>query len=287
MFTPLLLSSRRAAAAASVFARCLLVGGGALLSVACSDAKSGDVTAACHALKPEVSALETRFSSDPVSNGKTAAFVQASKDVLWASNTLEHDVAAACQRIGTDLGLAEHEMKADKGTGGFASGICNAVSKRLDLMQRAQGLRTWVTIAAPECQYSQNAWARCGTICNIQDPQCNLLCRIHANVHAACDQTQVRVRPARDQAVPPELMSTLAANLTSLVHAQIAIGKRIAPYALALNQQATVLTGMLGDAGSDAADCVRASTDAAKEAARRFRTSERAASDLLARVQGH
>lgn len=253
----------------------------------CSSPKTGSVTDACKQLQPEVSALEASFSSNPVTNGKTAAFVQASKDILWASNTLEHDVAAACQRIGTDLGLTEQDMQADKGPGGFASGICNAVNKRLDLIQRTEGMRTWVTIAEAECVPNQNAWARCGTVCNPQDPHCNLMCRAHANVHATCDQTQVRVRAARDLPVPPQIMNTLTANLTSLVHAQVTIGKRLAADALALNQVAAVLPGTLGDAGGDVKDCVGAGGDASKEAARRMRTSERAASDVLARIQGN
>lgn len=245
-------------------------------------AKNGSAELACRELKPEVSALEASYG------GKAAAFVQASKDMVWASTTLEQEVASACHRIGADIGLAEQEMPPEKGPGGAAAGICNAVNKRLDLIQRSQGLRTWITIAAPECQANQKAWTRCATVCDVaRDPQCNLLCRVHANVHALCDQAQVRVRPARDEAVPPQIMNTLQANLGTLVHAQVSIGQRLAPDAMALNQIGAALPQMVSGQSSDVVDCVGAGNDVGKDATRRIRVSERAASDLIARVQGY
>lgn len=245
-------------------------------------AKNGSAELACPELKPEVSALEASLG------GKTAAFVQASKDMVWASTTLEQEVASACRRIGADIGLGAHEMPPEKGPGGAAAGICNAVNKRLDLIQRSQGLRTWITIAAPECQANQNAWTRCASVCDVsRDPQCNLLCRVHANVHADCDQAQVRVRPARDEAVPPQIMNTLQANLGALVHAQVSIGQRLAPDMAALNQIGAALPQMMAGQSSDVLDCVGAGNDVGRDAARRIRVSERAASDLIARVQGY
>jgi hypothetical protein len=237
-------------------------------------------------MKPERSALDASYTSNPVANGKTAAFVQATKDLVWASNTLEHDVAAACQRIGTDLGLAPNEMPPDKGPGGYASGICNAVNKRLDLIQRTQGLNTWVTIAAPKCRPNRNTWSRCGAVCNVQDPQCNLLCRVHANVHADCDRAQVRIRAGRTGALPPRVQTTLSANLPSLVHARIAIAERLAPDMTAVSQVAAMMPQAMANAGGDVKACIGAGSEATKDAARRFRISERAASDVLARVQG-
>lgn len=249
-------------------------------------AKSAKGADACEELKPELSALQASYTGNAVLNGKTAAFVQAAKDIVWASNLLEHDVAAACQRMGADLGLGEDEMQADKGPGGFASGYCNAVSKRLDLIQRNEGLSTWVTIAAPECVANQNAWSRCGTVCNVQDPQCNLLCRIHANVHARCDEAQVRVRPGRTGQIPPQVMATLSANLASLVNAKIAVGERLSPDTTAITQMAAMMPQTVESASGDARACVGAGSDVSKDAARRMRISLRAADDLLARVEG-
>ncbi len=250
------------------------------------EAESADPTLACRELKAEVSVFDARFVGE-AQGGKAVAFVQAAKDLVWASNTLEQEVASACRRIGLDIGLGAHEMPPEPGPGGGAAGICNAVNRRFELIQRSQGLRSWVTVAAPQCQPNASAWSRCASACDpSRDPQCHLLCRLHANVHAECDTTHVRVRPARDDTLPPQIMNTLQANLGALIHAQLAYGQRLAPDALALNELAALLPPTVQSSSADLRDCVAAGRDVANDATRRIRVSERAATDLLARVQG-
>ena len=242
-------------------------------------------TPSCRELDPEVSALEAKFGGGAF-GPKTAAYVQSAKDLAWASNRLEQDVAAACRRIGNDIGLGAQEMPNDKGPGGEASGICNAVNARFAMIQRQEGLRVWVTITAPTCVSNQNAWNRCSTVCNPADPQCNALCKIHANVHAKCQQAQVRVRPARGSTVPPYIMSTLQANLASIVHGQAAIAERLRPDVVLHAQAGAGLPGLMAGASSDTLDCVGAGSEVSNQAARRLRISNRAATDLLVTLQG-
>jgi hypothetical protein len=263
----------------------MLVGVGSLAVPWGCSAKSGGSDFSCDELKPEVSALESTYGG-AAQRSKTAAYVQASKDIVWASSTLENEVASACRRIGADLGLQDHEMPVEKGPGGAAAGICNAVNRRIDLIQRSQALRTWVTIAAPSCRANQNAWTRCASVCDTnRDPQCGLMCRVHADVHAECDEAQVRVRPARDGNVPPQILNTFQANLGTLVHAQMAIGERLSPDVAALNQVAALLTQQTSS--GTAKECVGAAQEVSKDATRRIRTSTRAAADLVARIQGY
>ena len=101
--------------------------------------------AACPALRLESSALDTNFSANAQLNGKVATFVQAAKDMAWASGQLEAEVSSACRRIGTDLGVPPHEMRPRKGPGGASAGACTAVSARIDAIMR-QGIRLWVTV---------------------------------------------------------------------------------------------------------------------------------------------
>ncbi len=254
-------------------------------SVSCG--VSGKIgAAACPALGPDAATLDTNFTSDPRANGKIRAFVQAAKDITWASGLLEAEVGSACRRIGVDLGISPHEMQPRKGPGGAAAGPCDVVAARIDAILR-QGIRPWVTVVPPTCQANASAYGRCSGVCDVNsDAECNASCRAHANVHAACEPAQVSVRASDNAAEAAALISTLQANLPALVHAQMALGHRLLGDAKVLAQVGASLPKLVGNAGGQALACVGAAADAAASATVRINVSVRASTNITARVGG-
>jgi hypothetical protein len=242
--------------------------------------------AACPALSPEMSALDGNFSSNPQLNGKVRTFVQAGKDLQWASSQLEAEVASACQRIGTDIGIPIHQMQANRGPGGAASGACEAVQLRIDAILR-QGIRLWITVTPPRCQANANAHGRCAGACDVNaDAECRASCQAHANVHATCEPAQVSVRAMQGGEQAGPLIATLQANMPSLVNAQLALGQRIMEDAKVITQVGKHLPQVIANAGAAALACVGAGADAAANASVRINVSVRASANLSSRIGG-
>jgi hypothetical protein len=240
---------------------------------------------ACPALRGEVSALDEGFGGGAL-EGKVRAFVQASKDMDWASTQVEHLAADACRRIGEDLGMPDSQMQPQKGPGGIAAGACGPVALQLDAVLR-QGVRLWVTVVPAQCQPNAGAWQRCGGVCDVNaDAECRASCQAHANVHASCRQGQVSVRASSDPAQAASLISTLNANVPSLIEAEQTLGQRLLNDATAVAQVGTNLGRTAKDADSKARSCIGASKDVAGEAALRMRVSVRSAALITSRVRG-
>jgi len=215
-----------------------------------------------------------------------SVFVQAAKDVAWSSTTLEQEVASACRRIGADIGVPWSEMASLKGPGGGAIGACDPVIIRLHRIL-AEGMRLWVTVGAPVCRANDNAWRRCAARCDARcDPTCSVACRVHAQVHADCTSAHVRVRAMQGADLPyaDRLIATLQANLPTMVHAQLAMGERLAPEIAALQQAGRAAGVNLRE--SKAADCLAASRSEIANATKRTRLSIRASDDFANRSQG-
>jgi hypothetical protein len=243
-------------------------------------------TAACPALRPEVSALDTKMSANAQVDGKVRAFVQASKDMAWVSGQLEAEVASACRRIGADLGIPPHQMQPSKGLGGAAAGACEPVAATIDAILR-QGIRLWITVVPPQCQANASAMSRCGGACNVSaDAECAASCQAHANVHASCKPAHVGVRVMQGADQAGALVATLQANLPSLIHAQMALGQRLANDAKVVAQVGANLPKVVGNAGAQALACIGAGADVAAKASVRLNVSLRASTTVTARVQG-
>jgi hypothetical protein len=240
---------------------------------------------ACDGLKGEVSALDETYGGGVV-EGKVRAFVQATKDMDWASTQVEHLAADACRRIGQDLGMADNQMQPQKGPGGIAAGSCGPVALQLDAVLR-QGVRLWVTVVPAQCQPNMGAWQRCGGVCDVNaDPECRASCQAHANVHASCRQGQVSVRASTGGEQAAALIATLNANMAALIEAEQTTGQRLLNDAGAIAQVGGSLGRSSKDADSKARACIGASKDVAGEAALRMRVSVRSAALITSRVRG-
>jgi hypothetical protein len=242
--------------------------------------------AACPALRPEASALDMSFSSNAAVNGKVRTFVQAAKDMAWISGQMEAEVASACRRMGSDLGVPPHQMQSSKGPGGAAAGACEPVAATIDAILQ-QGIRLWVTVGPPQCQANASAMSRCSGACDVNtDAECRASCQAHANVHASCKPAVVNVRVMQGAERAGALVATLQANMPALIHAQLALGKRLANDAQVVAKVGANLPRVVGDAGAQALACIGAGADIAAKASVRLNVSVRASATLSARVGG-
>ncbi len=122
--------------------------------------------AACPQLRPNVDALNARYSANAQVNAKVSAFVQASKDIVRVSAEAERVATEACLRMGRDLQIPPQQMAPDKTArgGARAKGACDAVARRIAQIQ-AQGFRVTARITPPRCQANVQAEARCKGSC--------------------------------------------------------------------------------------------------------------------------
>jgi hypothetical protein len=325
--------------------------------------------AACPELSPNVDAFSASLSADARANGKVRAFVQASKDLASASVTLEAETAAACRRMGADLGLPPGTLAPRDEPGGQASGACLPVVARIDaILQGGAGVR--VAVTPPSCQANAQADARCRASCQGEidpgeivarcepgrlvgycqgtcqgrcegrctgecrgqcsardaqgrcvgscagdcngacdaachascagrwqaprcegsvrgpsaDAECDASCRAHADVHASCSPALVSVQATQNTAEIARLAATLQANLPALLHAQIALARRLSADLRVVGQVGAQLPQIVGSAGAHALACVGAGAQAVGEASARVDVSFRASASVSGRV---
>jgi hypothetical protein len=126
--------------------------------------------AACPELRG--GALGGHFTAEAKANATIGAFVQASADLRDVSVAMEAQVADACVRMGTDLGVPPQQMQPQSGAGGRAQGACQPVLARIDAILRAAGnAQVAVSYAPPECHFAADAYAQCSAACNVSvDP---------------------------------------------------------------------------------------------------------------------
>jgi hypothetical protein len=267
-------------------AGCELLGStsGGLSGMACPELRGGD-------------ALSAQFSVDARANGKVRAFVQAAQDLTGVSVQAEAEIAEACTRMGQDLGLPPQAMAAKNEPGGRASGACANVAARIDAILRA-GAGVQVQVTPPSCQASADAGARCSASCGAQgqaaagpqgaaaggDAECAASCRAHADIHASCSPALVVARPTAASADAARLAATLQANLPLLLHAQIALGKRVLADAQVVGQVGAALPKIVGQAGARALACIGAAAEATASASARLNVSVQASASVSGRV---
>jgi hypothetical protein len=255
---------------------------------------------ACPELSGGGSVLGAQFSGDARANGKVATFVQASKDLVGVSLQIEAEAAEACTRMGYDLGIPPAQMAARPGNGGRAAGACNALAARIDGILR-QGVQVRVQAQAPRCQANASAGAQCQGACNAQgsaqgnvngpsasgnasgDAECNASCRAHANVQASCTPAMVSAQ-AQGGVEAARLAATLQANLPLLIHAEVALGKRLLGDLEVVGQVGAQLPRIVGNAGARALACVAAAANASASASMRVKVSVQASASVSGRV---
>jgi hypothetical protein len=116
------------------------------------------------------------------------------------------------------------------------------------------------------------------------DAECNASCRAHADVHASCSPAVVQVRANQNTEMSMRLMTTLQANLPQLLHAELALGRRLVGDAQVVAQVGAQLPRVIGDAGAHAAACVGAAAEASASASVRINVSVRASASVSGKV---
>jgi hypothetical protein len=240
--------------------------------------------AACPAVGSNVDALATRFSAQAEVDAKIKTFVQAAKDLGAVSTQLEAQTTGACQRIGFDLGLSPAQMQPREGPGGATQGACEAVALAMDGILR-QGVQLRASVQPPVCQANAQAYGRCGSACNVNaDAQCRASCQAHADVNASCTPALVTVQASGNMAMAGRLLQSLQVNLPALVHAELALGRRLVADAKVVAQVGSELPRLVGNAGAQALACIAAAADVAASASVRIEVSVRASASVSARA---
>ncbi|WP_437866727.1 hypothetical protein [Sorangium sp. So ce363] len=129
---------------------------------------------------------------------------------------------------------------------------------------------------APQCSWVE--WPPSG------DAECEACCRAHAAVHAACTPTRVQVRVVQGGEMAARLAATLQANLPALLHAEVALGRRLLGDAQTVVQVGAALPRIVGDAGARALACVAGAAEASKSASVRIQASVRASASVTGRI---
>jgi hypothetical protein len=101
---------------------------------------------------------------------------------------------------------------------------------------------------------------------------------------ASCTPAQVFVRTNQNFPVPVRLAQTLQANLPELLHAEVALGKRLLGSARVIGNVGAALPKIIGDAGAEAVACVLAASTATANASVRINVSIQASASVTGRV---
>lgn len=290
---------------ASRLACLAVIGLGATALVDCealgSGALSGLSMAACPELGAGVNAAGAFYTSRADFNAKIGAFVVATKDLMSISAQAEAETAEACLRIGRDIGLNDAQMAPRDGAGGRAAGACNAVAARMDQIL-STGLRFQVTVIPPQCQANGQAYASCTGQCSGQasgggqvsgttaqgggsaDAECNASCKAHAEFTASCTPAMVTVRANQTNEMALRLVASLQANLPLLLHAQIALGKRVLADADTMVQVGRNMPNIVAKAGIHAVSCVASAGTMTVNASASIKVSVQASAGVTTRA---
>jgi hypothetical protein len=153
---------------------------------------------------------------------------------------------------------------------GACSGQCTG---SCDATCHAQCNGQW---QAPRCEGSVRAPSA--------DAECNASCQAHADVNASCTPARVNVQVSQNAQLAARLAATLSANLPQLLHAELALGKRLIADADVLVQVGATLPKIVGDAGAHALACIGASGDISARASVSIKVSVQASASVSGRV---
>jgi hypothetical protein len=149
---------------------------------------------------------------------------------------------------------------------GTCSGSCDGVCHA-----HCQG--TW---QAPECQgYLRPPSA---------DAECNASCNAQADFRASCTPALVFVRFSQMDDLAARLALTLQANLPELLHAEIALGRRLEGSVRAVMSVGSALPQVVGNAGAEALACIAAASSASVQASTRIDVTLRASAGVTGRI---
>jgi hypothetical protein len=116
------------------------------------------------------------------------------------------------------------------------------------------------------------------------DAECNASCNAQADFQASCSPAVVNVVSWQNADLALRLAATLRANLPLLLHAEIALGKRLAGSARTVVNVGSQLPRIVGNAGAEALACVAASSSASVKASARIDVSIQASASVTGRV---
>lgn len=116
------------------------------------------------------------------------------------------------------------------------------------------------------------------------DAQCDASCKAHASFRASCTPAAVNVQTSANVEMAARLAATLQANLPLLLHAQIALGRRVFADAELLARVGADLPNVIGQAGAHAIACVAAGANASARATASLRVSVNVSASVSGRV---
>jgi hypothetical protein len=116
------------------------------------------------------------------------------------------------------------------------------------------------------------------------DAECSASCRAHANVNASCTPALVRVQASQNAQIAARLVATLQANMPLLLHAEVALGRRLLADAEVVTNVGAALPRIVGQAGAHALACMGAATDVTARATFSIRVSVQASASVSGRV---
>jgi hypothetical protein len=116
------------------------------------------------------------------------------------------------------------------------------------------------------------------------DAECNASCSAHANFNASCTPAQVQVQGLQNVDIALRLAATLRANLPLLLHAEIALGRRLAGDVRTVVDLGAQLPHIVGDAGAEGFACITAASSASVQASARINVSLQASANVSGRV---
>ena len=116
------------------------------------------------------------------------------------------------------------------------------------------------------------------------DAECNASCRAHANVNASCTPAVVNVQVSQNAQMAARLAATLQANLPLLLHAEVALGRRLIGDVEVVGQVGAQLPKIVGQAGAHALACIAASASATARASVSIRVSVQASASVSGKV---
>jgi hypothetical protein len=243
----------------------VVLGVGALSQASCGWLAGGALVAAAvscpELLREGVDPLTVEYTSKQELNGKIAAFVAASADLLDVAIQAEEQTRDACRAIGRDLGLSKEQMAPADGVSGATAGACGAVAKKMRKIL-ARGLQIQVSVEAPQCQLNAELEASCKGHCAAtsgeQSAQCSATCKARAELRASCSPPRVSVQGTGTDEEAARLVASLQAHLPTLVAVQLDLVPRVVRNVDAIASFGASLPTVVEEAGDKAASCVGA-----------------------------
>lgn len=173
---------------------------------------------------------------------------------------------------------------------GQCQGQCSALSANGQCMGRCVGTCTGNCDGTCHA-YCQGYWQSPQCQGYVQAPrvdaECNASCSARAEFQASCTPAQVSVAASHNADMALRLARTLQVNLPQLLHAELALGKRLTQSARVVVSVGSQLPRVVGQAGAQALACIAAASNASVNASMRIDVSIQASASVTGRVASH